>query len=110
MVTLIKDNIKAIQDACKKHHVLSLYLFGSAVNETVFNQQSDIDFLYEIDIENFKNWDTGDYDYIDNLDDLEKGLHRLLGRKIDLIPYKNIHNRYFKENVDSNRQMIYDKH
>jgi uncharacterized protein len=107
MIALIKDNMKAIQDACKKYHVRSLYLFGSAVYEQTFNQQSDIDFLYEIDTENFKNWDTGNYDYIDNLDDLETDLNKLLCRKIDLVPYKNIHNRFFKESVDNNRQLIY---
>jgi len=109
MVTLIKKNLEAIKDVCIKHHVLSLYLFGSATNKQVFNRASDIDFLYEIDIENFKNWDTGDYDYLDNLDDLESNLNTLLGRKIDLVPYKNIHNKYFKESVDNSRQLIYDK-
>ncbi len=107
MIALIKDNMDAIRDACKKHHVKSLYIFGSAVNDNLFNKHSDIDFLYEIDIENFKNWDTGNYDYIDNLNDLENYLVKLLNRKIDLIPYKNIHNRYFKEVVDNSRKMIY---
>ena len=70
MVALIQNNIDAIRDACKKHHVKSLYLFGSANSGQAFDQQSDIDFLYEIDIDDFKNWDTGNYDYIDNLDGL----------------------------------------
>ena len=91
-----------------KHHVRSLYVFGSAVNEKRFSKDSDIDFLYEIDTEKFRNWDTGEYDYIDNLGDLEINLNKLLSRKIDLIPYKNIHNKYFKEVVDHYRQLIYE--
>ena len=71
MVTLVKNNLQAIQMLCKKHHVRALYLFGSAVNEAIFKHQSDVDFLYEIDVDNFTNWDTGEYDYIDNLNDLE---------------------------------------
>ena len=84
-----------------------LYLFGSAVNDHAFTPKSDIDFLYEIDTVSFKKWDTGTYDYIDNLNDLEADLRRLLSRKVDLIPYQNIHNKYFKESVDHSRQLVY---
>jgi uncharacterized protein len=107
MIQLVQNNIREIQELCKKHHVRSLYLFGSAVNEQAFDQQSDIDFLYEIDTDNFENWDTGSYDYIDNLNDLESDLNKLLVRKIDLIPYQGIHNKYFKKVIDSSRQLVY---
>ena len=39
MVALIRDNILAIQDLCKKHHVRSLYLVGSASAELSFTDQ-----------------------------------------------------------------------
>lgn len=106
MITLVQDNIQAIQDVCRKHHVKYLYLFGSSAG-SIFTKDSDIDFLYEIDIDNFKGWDTGTYDYTDNLDDLETELRGLLKRKIDLIPYNNIHNKYFKESVDLHKQLVY---
>ncbi len=108
MIELIKNNIETIQDVCKKHQVISLYLFGSAVDESKFTQQSDIDFLYEIETENFNN--INNYDYIDNLNDLENSLNSLLSRKIDLVPYKYIHNRIFKQNVDKSSVLIYEKH
>ena len=108
MIELVRNNIAAIGDVCKEHYVRSLYLFGSAVSGQEFNVDSDIDFLYEIDVENFKGWDTGEYDYIDNLNDLEIRLNGLLERNIDLIPYRNIHNRFFKETVDSVKQLIYE--
>jgi hypothetical protein len=107
MIPLIQNSIPAIQELCKKHHVKALYLFGSAVSEQTFSEKSDVDFLYEIDTNNFTKWDAGSYDYIDNLNDLEMDLNRLLRRKIDLVPYKNIRNRYFKESVDRNRQLVY---
>lgn len=107
MVALIKDNMGPIRDACRKYHVKSLYVFGSALNEKDFGKQSDVDLLYDIDTDNFKNWATGEYDYIDNLNDLEADLSALLSRKIDLIPYRNIRNNYFKEVVDKSRQLIY---
>jgi predicted nucleotidyltransferase len=107
MITLIKDNLDNIKELCKRHHVKFFYVFGSAVNQDLFNQNSDIDFLYEIDIEKFKKWDVGDYDYIDNLDDLEADLNTLLLRKIDLVPYENIQNRFFKQSVDNTRELLY---
>ena len=106
MIALVKNKIQEIQDVCEKHHVLSLYLFGSAIDEISFDQQSDIDFLYEIDLIKF-DWNGNDYDYIDNLNDLETGLNNVLSRKVDLIPYKNIHNSYFKKIADASKQLIY---
>lgn len=107
MVAVIENNITAIRDACKKHHVKALYLFGSAVYESEFNSSSDIDFLYEINTEEYKQWSTANYDYIDNLSDLENTLNTLLCRSIDLVSYNDIRNRYFKEEIDRNRQLIY---
>ena len=107
MIALVENNLGTIRDLCKKHHVKSLYLFGSALNEQLFDQKSDIDFLYDIDTVSFDNWDTGNYDYIDNLNDLEMELQKLLSRRIDLVPNNNIHNRFFREYVDRNRQLVY---
>ncbi len=107
MVDIVKNNLDKIQAACKSHHVKELYLFGSASRETDFNQQSDIDFLYSIDIENFTGWDTDKYDYIDNIIDLEKALTNLLKRKIDLIPDMIISNKYLKKSIEESKQMLY---
>jgi predicted nucleotidyltransferase len=108
MIALIENNIGLIKDVCKKHHVKSLSLFGSANDSIAFSEKSDVDFLYEIDTDNFKNWATGNYDYIDNLNGLESDLTILLQRKVDLVPFQNIRNRFFKESIDCNRQLIYD--
>ncbi len=107
MVALIKENIDGIRAVCKQHHVKSLYLFGSAASESNFSSQSDVDFLYEIDLNGFQGWDNGRYDYIDNLNDLEIGLGKLLSRKIDLISRGSIHNRFFREAVNATSQLIY---
>jgi predicted nucleotidyltransferase len=107
MIPLIQNNIEAIRELCQKHYVRSLYLFGSAVDEQTFGKESDIDFLYEIDTDGFKNWDSAGYDYIDNLNDFEFDLNKLLTRRIDLVPYAGIHNRYFKQVVDNSRQLVY---
>lgn len=46
MAPLITENIDQIIAACKRHHLKNLYVFGSAVRENDFNEDSDVDFLY----------------------------------------------------------------
>ncbi|MBD0293721.1 MAG: nucleotidyltransferase domain-containing protein, partial [Flavisolibacter sp.] len=45
MVDVVKDNLNEIISICKKYHVQSLYLFGSAAREGDFKQNSDIEFI-----------------------------------------------------------------
>ncbi len=45
MAPLITENIDQIIAACKRHHLKNLYVFGSAVRENDFNEDSDVDFL-----------------------------------------------------------------
>ena len=107
MVDLVKNNLESIKEACKKHKVKTLYLFGSAANEKAFDAESDVDFLYKIDLDNFKDWDKGDYNYTDNLFDFEVALKNILQRKIDLMPDMEIRNKYLKESIEESKQIIY---
>lgn len=86
MVTLIKDNLAQIQDVCKKHHVKSFYLIGSAARETDFSPESDVDFLYRINYEKLDS--LGTMNYADNFFSLMDDLQHLLKRKVDLVPEK----------------------
>ncbi len=100
MVTLIKDNIVAIQDACRKHHVRSV---GSATQENRFTEESDIDFLYR-----FRKEDIDLNDYADNYFDLLFYLQGLLNRKVDLVAKEIMWNPYFIESINKDKQMIYE--
>ncbi len=106
MNKLILDNIEPIKSVCKKHFVKSLYVFGSAATNTM-KESSDIDFLYEIDLDNFKGWDNGEYDYVKNLADIQEELQNILGRKIDLIKNKYFQNKYFRSSIEQSKTMIY---
>ncbi len=108
MIDLIKKNIPKIRELCEKHHVLKLYVFGSATNGD-FTEISDLDFLYEFDISgiNFDNLKNAEYDYADNFFNLQFSLENLFKRKVDLLPIKEITNKYFKESVDKTKQIIY---
>ena len=106
MNSILENNKLAIIQLCKQHYIKRLYAFGSVVQNT-FTNASDIDLLYEVDIENFKDWATGKYDYTDNLLSFEKALYDLLGRKIDLIPNVIINNKYLKQTIENTKQEIY---
>jgi len=103
MIALIKDNLSAIRDACKKYHVRSLYLVGSATNEGRFTNESDVDFLYR-----FRKEDIGEMDYADNFFDLLFYLQDLLKRKVDLVAEEKMWNPYFIESINESKQLIYE--
>ncbi len=102
MVGLIRDNLNAINGLCKKHHLASLYLVGSAAKETQFNEDSDIDFRYR-----FNKDDIELMDYADNFFDLMFALQDLLGRKVDLVSEEKMWNHYFIESINESKQLIY---
>lgn len=106
MNPIINLNRDKIAQICQKHYIKKLYVFGSAATKD-FTENSDVDFLYEIDIENFKDWDKGEYDYTTNLLSFEASLEDLLKRKIDLVPGIAIQNKYFKASVDASKELIY---
>ena len=106
MQPIIQNNKEKIIELCKKHFVKTFYVFGSAATGN-FSEHSNIDFLYKIDIDNFLGWDTGAYDYTDNLLSLEKELTQLFNRKIDLVPDIIIPNKYFRMSINKSKQMIY---
>ncbi|MEO7120045.1 MAG: nucleotidyltransferase domain-containing protein [Ginsengibacter sp.] len=103
MVSIVRDNIEEIVKACKKMQLQSLFLFGSAGNETKFTKDSDLDFLYQ-----FKKDEHGltlsQYDYFDLMFELEK----ITGKQIDLVAEEKIKNKYFLERVNNEKIKIYE--
>ncbi len=106
MHPLIENNKQRLFEICKKHFVKSLYAFGS-ITRDAFKEESDIDLLYEIDIDNFKDWATGSFDYTDNIMSLEKELQSLFKREIDLIPNIPFQNRFLKKTIEQSKVKLY---
>ena len=102
MVTLIKDNLKTIKALCKKHHIKTFYLVGSATKENRFTDVSDVDFLYRF------NEEDKELDYVDDYFDLLFELQDLLKRKVDLVSEKKMWNPYFIESINESKQIIYE--
>jgi len=83
-----------------KHHVGKLFVFGSAVNDSM-NSESDIDLLVsfkEIKLE----------DYADNYFDFKFSLEDLFERDIDLLEEKAIKNPYLIQSINSAKQLVYE--
>ena len=67
---------RQLADFCRQHRICYLGLFGSVVHDD-FNDESDVDVLYE-----FKPGMTPGIAMMDIIWDLEK----LVGRKVDFVP------------------------
>lgn len=100
MVELIENNIDKIIDVCKKHHVDSISLFGSAAMNTM-SEDSDIDLLVEFSDE------IDVLDYADNYFSLKDQLQDMLDRKIDLISNRSLKNPVLKEEVFRSKVDLY---
>lgn len=98
---LIEMNMEKIIALCRKYKVAKLWVFGSILTPR-FNDESDVDFLVVFDQSRITLLDMVDifFDFIYALEDL-------LGRKIDLTDYTAIRNKYFKEEVDEKKQLIW---
>ena len=97
---LIHDNILKIQALCKKYKVKNLLVFGSILTDR-FNNESDVDFSVSFHPEE-DPLTSGD-----NFINLYIGLEDLMGRKIDLVSEDYIRNKYFKEELDETKRLIY---
>ncbi|MDE6802789.1 MAG: nucleotidyltransferase domain-containing protein [Muribaculaceae bacterium] len=97
---LIELNISRIREICRRYRIRSLAVFGSILTDR-FSDRSDVDLL--VDFEDDVNHDN----YTDNYFGLHDDLRTLLGREIDLVDNKAVSNRYFREELDETKQLIY---
>ena len=101
---LIELNLQRIIDLCKQHKVKSLAVFGSILTDR-FKDDSDVDLL--IDFEDYDRDNPQEFDYVTNFFDLQDSLEALLKRKVDLVVGSSLRNKYFINNVNRTKQMIY---
>jgi predicted nucleotidyltransferase len=107
MNSIIKDNKHAIESLCQKHHVKTLYAFGSVTGPS-FNAASDIDFLYEFDYGNFDIYsDSFDNIPFEEFFEVKDSLQKLLQKEIDLFPKQKFRNQIFNQHVEQTKVLIY---
>jgi predicted nucleotidyltransferase len=107
MNALIENNKQEIIALCNRHYVKKLYVFGSAVRDD-FNDNSDIDFLYEFEPTKVSvNKNKSVVNYADNYFELKFGLEDILNREVDLIENKEFKNPYFQKAVGESKMLLY---
>ena len=102
MNTILDQYRDIIIEACKKHHVNTLYTFGS-VNTDRFSEDSDIDFLVS-----FKREEIPLEEFADVYFDFQFFLEDTLQREIDLVTERSIKNPYFRQEVMDTRILFYE--
>ena len=100
---LIEENIDRIIALCKKYKVKAMWAFGSILTDR-FNDNSDVDLLVIFDKAAIAIADMADK-FFDLIDELET----LFGRKVDLTDYSAITNKYFREEVDEKKILLWSE-
>ena len=94
-----KQNIEILKKLCKQYNVKTFSAFGSVLRSD-FNQASDIDFAVDFN-------ENNPFIYTDLYFKFKQDLENLLNRKIDLIEERAIKNKFFKNELDTTKQLIY---
>lgn len=78
-----------IAELCRKHHVRRLSVFGSAARDDFDSATSDVDVVIEFDLDRIP-----DGTYSDNKWAFHDELVRSFGRKVDLLTWASVRNKY----------------
>jgi predicted nucleotidyltransferase len=100
MIALVSDKREEIAALCRQYTIRKLELFGSATGPDFNPETSDLDFIV----------DLGEYERGVGKRFLRfcNALEALMGRSVDVITIRQIHNPYFRASVNATREVIYD--
>jgi len=101
MIAVVEAKALALAELCQQFGVNRLYLFGSAADGRFDPGASDLDFLVSLK----DREPTGRY--ADRFLGLGEALERLFDRRVDLVTEESIRNPFFRNEVESTRQLIY---
>ena len=99
MIALIEDNRDAIVDLCRQYGVKKLAVFGSAAKDTFDPETSDIDLV--LDFEDYGPGVSHRFIYFGD------ALEQLFGRSVDFVFERKLSNPFFRQEVLSTMQVIY---
>lgn len=97
----IEQHMPELQELCNRHHVRSLYLFGSAARGEI-KPTSDYDFLIDIPLvqENFEA-------YANSYFEMAESFERMLNRNVDLLTVPMLSNPYLIQSIEKSKVKIY---
>jgi predicted nucleotidyltransferase len=97
----LQEHQEELVKICSSLSIKSLYLFGSALEET-FSDESDIDFIFSFEDA------LSVVDYTKNYFVFKERLENLLGRDVDLIAEHTISNPFFMESIAQRKRLVYE--
>ena len=100
MTDILENKRQAIAQACKRHGVIRLDAFGSALRDDFRPDESDLDLLVEFG-------PMVPFARVDAYFGLLEELRALLGPKIDLVMAGAVKNPYIASDIERTRQMLY---
>lgn len=98
----IKNRKNRLVELCEKYKVDKLFVFGSAATGNFNGETSDIDLIVELEEQN-------PVEKGEKLMSLWTDLESLFSRKVDLLTSKKIKNPYLQKQIESTKQLIYDR-
>ncbi len=100
MQVFLLEKQAEIAELCRKRHVRSLSVFGSAVRDDFDPERSDVDLLVEFD-------DLPESKSFTGFLHLRDELSGLLQHEVDLLERKAIRNRFLKRAIDEECMALY---
>jgi predicted nucleotidyltransferase len=100
MVPVIANQLPALAEIFRRHHVVRADVFGSAVSGA-FNAHSDIDLLVAFDDS------IALLEYADNYFSLKEKLEELLGRSVDVVSGRSLKNPVIIDAIHRSKQLVY---
>jgi predicted nucleotidyltransferase len=88
-----------IKELCKTNKVKTLFAFGSVVRDD-YNENSDVDLIVDID-------EKDPFKYTDIYFNLKTKLEEILKRQVDLLEERAIKNKFFRNELENTKVMIY---
>ncbi len=100
MTEVITTRRTQLMDLCRRHHVKTLEVFGSAADGSFDAEQSDLDFLVDF-VPMPPSAHARAYF------GLWFGLEDLFGRKVDLVEAPAVTNPFFLKSISQTRRVLY---
>ena len=95
----VRERLPQLVELCRKYHVKRLDLFGSGTGERFDAARSDVDFLVEYLPEAGFSMKA----YFD----FKRELKDLFRRDVNLVESTAVRNRYFREELDETKELLY---
>ena len=100
MIGILDSKRKQISEACARHGVARLHVFGSALHDDFAPDQSDVDLLVEfVPMEPYARVDA----YFGMLEELRV----LLNMRVDLVMEGAVKNPYIARDIERTKQVLY---